>query len=731
MPGMRNSFKKVWRGAFSFKKHGFRNIVIFLISCGMLLFGIMFIWVSTFKIPSIDTIKDRKISQSTKIYDNTGEILLFDVFQDKKRTVIPFDDISKYIKDATIAIEDKEFYEHNGFKLKSFMRAVVVNTLSQEFAQGGSTITQQVVKNSILIGDKTPTRKLKEIVLALKFEKVQSKENILSIYLNENPYGGSVYGVEEASQTFFGKNAKDVTLAEASYLAALPQAPSFYSPYGKNKEALDNRKNLVLREMFNDGKISQKEHDDALKEEVIFLPKSSRGIKAPHFVMFVKEYLEKKYGADVIEQGGLKVTTTLNYSFQIKAEGIAKKYGLKNKIEFNGENAAFVAIDPTTGGILTMVGSRDYFDTEIDGNFNVTTAKRQPGSTFKPFAYAKAFEKGYTPETILFDLPTQFSVRCAPENTTSEKDCYSPGNYDDKFRGPMSMRDALAQSINVPAVKALYLAGIQDTINLAKSMGITSLIDPNIYGLTLVLGGGEVTLLDMTSAYGVFAMEGIRNPYISILKVEDSNGNIIEESKPRPIRVLGEEVARNISSILSDNVARTPLYGSNSILYFKDRDVAVKTGTTNDYKDAWIIGYTPNIVIGTWAGNNNNTAMERKVSGLIVAPMWREFVNEVLKEIPTQNITKPQKEDSYELKPVLRGKWQGGVSNINTQPPLGEDFVFYDNIQENISGGVHSILYWVNKNDPRGPVPTNPYEDLQFERWEYPVVNWSILNGYF
>lgn len=728
---MRHFLKKTWRDGLSFKKHGLRNILIFVISCCFVVFGLVFIWVSTFKIPSVDTIEARKISQSTKIYDNTGEILLFDVFQDTRRTVVPFDEISKYIKDATITIEDKEFYEHKGFKPTAFLRAVFVNTLTQEFSQGGSTITQQVVKNSILVGDKTIARKLKEIVLALKLEKILPKEDILSMYLNENPYGGSIYGVEEASQTFFGKNSKDVTLAEAAYLAALPQAPTFFSPYGKNLDKLEARKNLVLSEMLKDGKISQKEYEDALREVVTFLPKSTRGIKAPHFVMFVREYLEKKYGTEVIERGGLKVTTTLNYSFQAKAEGIAKKYALKNKIEFNGENAAFVVIDPKTGGILTMVGSRDYFDTEIDGNFNVTTAKRQPGSTFKPFAYAKAFEKGYTPETTLFDLPTQFSVRCAPDNTTSEEGCYSPGNYDDKFRGPISMRDALAQSINVPAVKTLYLAGITDTINLAKNMGITSIIDPNIYGLTLVLGGGEVTLLDITSAYGVFATEGVRNPYVSILKIEDSNGNILEEYKPKSIKVLNEEVTRNISSVLSDNVARTPLYGANSVIYFNDRDVAVKTGTTNDYKDAWIIGYTPSIVVGTWAGNNDNTPMERKVSGLIVAPMWREFMNEILKEIPNEPFTKPIKEDSYELKPVLRGKWQGGVSSINTSLPQNEDFVFYNTIKENLSGGVHSILYWVEKDNPRGSRPQNPYEDPQFERWEYPIRNWAISNGYF
>jgi len=715
-------------------QHGWKNLTIFLFSCGILVSGIILIWVSTFKIPSIDAIDARKISQSTKIYDSNGKVLLFDVFQNTKRTVVPFEDISDYIKDAAVSIEDKDFYEHNGFKLKSFIRAVIVNTLTGNFTQGGSTITQQVVKNSILVGDKTITRKLKEIVLALKLDNMLSKEIILGMYLNENPYGGSIYGVEEASQSFFGKKSIDVTLAEAAYLAALPQAPTYYSPYGKNKDKLDNRKNIVLREMLNDGKISQKEYDDALVEEVVFLPKSTKGIKAPHFVMFVKEYLEKKYGTDILEQGGLKVTTTLNYDLQVKAEELAKKYAVENKINFNGENAAFVAIDPKTGGILTMVGSRDYFDTEIDGNFNVTTAHRQPGSTFKSFAYAEAFEKGFTPDTVLFDLQTQFSTNCPLDNFTTTLDgvCYSPNNYDDKFRGPMTMREALAQSINVPAVKTLYLAGIKDTIDLAKNMGIQSLSDANTYGLTLVLGGGEVSLLDMVSAYGVFATEGVRNPYVSILKVEDKNGNILEETKSKPVQILSSETSRKISDILSDNVARTPLYGSNSVIYFPNRDVAVKTGTTNNYKDAWIIGYTPNVVVGTWAGNNDNTPMAKKVSGLIVAPMWRAFMDEVLKVTPNESFTKPQKEDSYSLKPVLRGKWQGGVSNIETILQIESvDVLPYDSFKETLFGGVHSILYWVNKDDPRGSQPLNPTLDSQFERWEYSVRIWAITNGYF
>jgi membrane peptidoglycan carboxypeptidase len=550
------------------------------------------------------------------------------------------------------------------------------------------------------------------------------------MYLNENPYGGTIYGVEEASEAFFGKPASDVTLAEAAYLAAIPQRPTHFSPYGQYKDELDQRKNLVLKAMLDDGKITQEQYDQAIAEQVAFLPKSDTGIKAPHFVMFVIDYLEKKYGEDVLEQGGLKVTTTLNYDLQAKAEAIAKQYAATNEENFNGSNDAFVAIDPKTGGILTMVGSRDYFDKNIDGNFNVTTARRQPGSTFKPFVYAEAFLKGYTPDTVLFDVPTQFAANCPVDNLTSTNGCYSPVDYDNLFRGPMTLRDALAQSINVPSVKLMYLAGVTDSINLAESMGITSLGNANQYGLTLVLGGGEVSLLDMTSAYGVFATEGMRVPYTPIQEVDDKDGKVLEKIDPKPYQVLDSEVTREISDILNDNVARTPLYGANSGLYFPGRDVAVKTGTTNDYRDAWVVGYTPSVVVGTWAGNNDNTPMAHKISGLIVVPMWRAFMDEVVKTIPNESFNKPVEEDSYDLKPVLRGKWQGGISTLIPTGGSLLDPTATSSLQEILSGGVHSILYWVDKDNPRGPAPTNPADDPQFDHWEYGVRLWATQNGY-
>ncbi len=690
--------------------------------------GFSAIWFSTLKIPSLESFEERKITESTKIYDKTGEILLFDVFNGIKRSIVPFEEISENIKKATLAIEDVDFYQHKGIKPTAIIRAVLVNLGALRFDQGGSTITQQVVKNSILTGEKKISRKIKEWILAIKIERILEKDEIFSLYLNEIPYGGNIYGIEEASRAFFGKKSQDLSIAESAYLAALPKAPSFYSPY-KNKEGLEKRKNLVLQEMLRNNFITEEEHDVATKEVVEFKPREDQGIKAPHFVLFVKDQLEKKYGQQVLETGGLKVITTLDYEMQKKAEELAKKHAEINKEKFNAENLALVAIDPKNGQILTMVGSRDYFDEEIDGNFNVATAHRQPGSAFKPFAYAAAFNIGYTPETVLFDLPTVFTANCTPQGVG--KDCYAPQNYDNVFRGPISMREALAQSINVPSVKTLYLAGLENTLGLAKAMGIQNLSSANFYGLTLVLGGGEVSLLDITSAYGVFANSGVRVPYESILKIEDRDGNTLEESKSEPRQVLQEETADKISDILSDNAARTPAFGASSYLYFPNRDVAVKTGTTNDYKDAWIIGYTPSLVVGAWAGNNNNTSMEKKVAGFIIAPFWNEFMQTALKSVPIENFVRLPKETSLDLKPVLRGKWQGGDSYFidRISGKLATEYTPIETIEEIVTGEVRSILYSVTKSDPRGPTPSNPETDSQFALWDYPVQEWVKRQG--
>lgn len=659
--------------------------------------GICLLWVASLRIPALESLAERRLDDSTKIYDRTGEILLYDFSQDVRREVVPLDKISRYAQNAAIAIEDKDFYRHNGFVFSSFMRAVIINLTSLSFSQGGSTITQQVVKNSILTKDKTPTRKLKELILSLKLEKVLTKNEILSLYLNEIPYGGTVYGIEEASERFFGKGAAELTLAEAAYLAAIPRAPTYYSPYGSHKDELENRKAMVLREMFAQKLITNEEYEKASAEKVYFNERQENGnIKAPHFVFFVIDELAKRYGEETVRSSGWKVVTTLDYAVQSDAESSSKKFGEINQKTFNANNNAIVAMDPKTGEILAMVGSRDYFDKEIDGNFNATLGHRQPGSTFKPFVYAELFNKGYTDNTVLFDAPIQFSPSCAPDHFVTDENCYSPGNYDDKFRGPITIRDALAQSINVPAVEALYLAGVRDSIRLAENMGIKSLTELEDYGLSLVLGGGAVSLLDMTTAYGVFANDGLKNEYNPILRIEDGDGNTIEKADPFPQRVLPERSARVISSILADNIARTPGYGPNSPLYIASRDVAVKTGTSNDYRDAWIIGYSPNLVVGAWVGNNDNSPMEKKVAGLIVSPLWRELMDKTLPNLPIESFVPPESEDQSLLKPILRGE-------------LPER---------------HSILHYVYKDNPRGPQPVSPTSDSQYNNWEYGVQYW-------
>ncbi len=717
------------------KSHLIKNIILSFISLGFIVIGVFVLWASSLNIPDFSSFSSRKVIQSTKIYDRTGKIILYDIHKNIKRTVVPFNAISNYVKNATVAIEDDQFYSHIGIKPLAILRAVFIQPLRGKGIQGGSTITQQVIKNSILTNKREISRKLKEWVLAIKLERVMTKNQILSLYLNEVPYGGNIYGVEEASREFFGKSAKDLTLAESAYLASLPQAPTRYSPYGNNKKELDDRKNLVLNKMLKLHFITTEEYKKAIAEKVKFLPQDPFGIKAPHFVTWVKEYLVKKYGEQKVNEGGLKVITTLNYSLQKKAEKIVKKYGDINVNKFNATNAGMIGIDPKTGQILVMVGSRNYFDRKNEGNFNVTLAHRQPGSTFKPFVYATAFMEGYTPDTVVFDLKTQFQTTCDSNGKplysgVSPKDCYMPKNYDGLYKGPITLRDALAQSRNIPAIKTLYLAGIKNSINTAKKMGITNLGNANEYGLTLVLGGGEVSLLDITSAYSVFANNGIRNHYVSILKVEDNNGNVLEKYTPKPKRVIPEFTAEQISDILSDNVARTPEFGSRSPLYFKGRDVAVKTGTTNNFRDVWTIGYIPSFTLGAWVGNNDNTPMKKKIAGYIITPMWHAFMKDILDITPIEKFKKLDNLYENNLKPVLRGIWRGDrtyyIDKISGK--LATKYTPKQFKEEKILTQVHNILYWVNKKDPRGNFPIDPEKDYQFNLWEKPVRAWVKKN---
>lgn len=685
-----NRFLKKLFHKNNIKKYGMTVTLIFFV-----FFGFFLIWFTTIELPDLDNFENRIVSESTKIYDKTGKVVLFDVHGNVRRTVVPLENISDYVKWATIAIEDQNFYTHNGVEPKAILRAILTNLKDGDLlsGQGGSTITQQIIKNALLTTDKKISRKIKEWVLAPRLEAKLTKDEILSLYLNEIPYGGTVYGVQEASRRFFGKDAKDLTIVESAYLAALPQAPTYFSPYGNNKEDLENRKNKVLREMRSLNFITEEEFATAMQTKVDFQKQEDYGIKAPHFVMYIREQLEEKYGADVVEKGGLKVITTLDWELQQDAEEIAKKWALTNAERYDAENASMVAIDPNTGQILTMVGSRDYFDEEIDGNFNIATASRQPGSSIKPIIYASAFNKGYTPETVVFDVPTEFSTTCY-----SGGNCYNPQNYDNKFRGPISLRNALAQSLNIPAVKTLYLAGIEDSLTLAKQMGLETLTSAKQYGLTLVLGGGEVRPLDMAGAYSVFAADGIKRETNGILKVEDKKGKTLEEFQIKESRVLPEQTARLISSVLSDNEARTPAFGASSPLYFGGIDVAAKTGTTNDYRDTWIVGYTPNISVVAWAGNNDNRSMKKLTAGFIVAPMWNEFMQKAIEKYPGSNFIDPAPLNQ-DLKPVLRGVWEN-------------------------SSGVHEILHWINTSDPTGPYPSNPASDPQYILWEEPVQKW-------
>ncbi|HYF29030.1 MAG TPA: transglycosylase domain-containing protein [Candidatus Paceibacterota bacterium] len=675
---------------------------VFFLVCGVAILSVAFT-----PIPDLNSFDARKVSESTKIYDREGKTILYDLNHDMRRNVVPLSAMSKNLQLATIAIEDDKFYQHSGVRLTSFIRAVLVDLREGAFVQGGSTITQQVVKNTILTGKKSPIRKVQEWILAWKLEGKYTKDEILEFYLNVTPYGGTLYGAEAASRSFFGKSASDLTLAEAAYLAALPQAPTYYSPYGNNRPALEARKERVLDRMLTLGYIDEASHASAKAEQVTFARMQGGGIIAPHFVFYVEQYLEQKYGADVVNQG-LTIITTLDTEMQNDAEEIVNRYALANEGRFDAENAALVALDPKTGQILSMVGSRNYFDPNIDGNYNIALAPRQPGSAFKPFVYATALLKGYTPESILFDLPTQFSTRCSPGDVyNSEAPCYAPGNYDQTFRGPMTFTTALQQSINIPAVQTLYLAGIKNVIDLATRMGIEGLGDPKEYGLSFALGAAEVRLLDLTSAYGVFGNDGIRHKPTGILEVRDRKGKVLEKFEERGELVLDTNVARQMAAIMSNNEARVPAYNPNNPLTIPGYDVAAKTGTTNESRDAWTVGYTPTLAVGAWAGNNNNRPMVKEIAGYIVAPMWNEFMQKALPRRENQVFAEPAPTPS-DLHPALRGQ-------ALVQTPGGTT--------------AHSLLHWTNKDNPRGPAPAAPWLDPQYQYWESPIQSWLAAGG--
>ena len=665
------------------------------------------------ELPRPEQITSFQPTQSTKIYDRTGEVLLYEIHGDQSRTVIPSEEIPLHVKQATIAIEDQKFYEHSGFSISGYLRAAWINIISGGTQRpGGSTLTQQLVKNVFLNPEKTIKRKIKELVLAYWIEQRYSKDEILSLYLNQVSYGSNAYGIQSAAQTFFGKDAKNLSLSEAAYLASMLQAPSYYSPWGSHTEELAQRKNYVLSQMNLLGFIDDEEKTRAQEQEVPFLEPTLGSIRAPHFVMMVRQYLEEKYGNDVLENGGLKVVTTLDWKLQEVAERVVKEGAERNTNLYNGTNASMVVQDPKTGQILSLVGSADYFNKEIDGQFNVAVqGLRQPGSTFKPFAYLTAFMKGYTPDTIVFDTPTEFS----PNNpscpvqvdfSSHNSSCFHPHNFDGIFRGPVSLKQALAQSINIPAVKTLYLAGLSNTLSTAESMGITTLTDPSRYGLSLVLGGGEVRLVDLVNAYSVFAQEGVRHNQSFLTSVTDQSGVVLEEYKDVSTEVLQPQYARMITNILSDVELRSGLFQSSlSLTTFDGYDVALKTGTTNDYRDAWIVGYTPFLTVGVWAGNSNYEPMVQQGGSILAAlPIWSAFFKEVINDYPPETFTNP--EPTFSSQSMLNGEY------IITDPQYS-------------SPQVHTILYYLDKDNPQDLVSSIPHQDPQFYNWEVPVIEWA------
>lgn len=635
-----------------------------LIGAVILMF-LLFVWYGR-DLPSPGKLVEAQSTNSTRIFDRNG-IPLYSVYEDVNRTYVKLDKIPKYLQEATIAIEDKDFYKNNGFSVTGYIRGLILDPILRGRFAGGSTITQQLVKNVLLSSERTLPRKIKELVLSIQVDKKYSKNEILEMYLNDVPYGGTAIGVEAASETYFGKKVNELDLAQAAFLAGLPQSPSVYSPYTGNKYYID-RADLVLDSMKKQGYISSSQKDKALAEVKAFkFSQKNTSIKAPHFVIYVKQLLAKQFGEAAVENGGLQVTTTLDYEIQKQAEDIVK--GEIDKLKgYHVSNGAAVAMDPKTGQILSMVGSKDYFDENNDGNFNVALAPRQPGSSLKPVMYATAFEKGYTASSMVMDVKTDF-----PNGTGG---LYTPVNYDGKFRGPVQLRFALGNSLNIPAVKMLARVGIKDVMQQAYDMGIENW-NPTpdaikSVGLSLVLGGRETTLLNEVTAYSVFADKGIRQDPVSILEVKDSKGNTLYKWKPKNgVKVLSPEISFIISHILLDNNARSEAFGPSSYLNISGKTVSVKTGTTDEKRDNWTVGYTPSFVVGVWVGNNDNSPMNQAIASGVTgaSPIWNKIMSAVLKGKKDES---PQKPDGVV---AVQVDSLGGGMPTDGRPTRSEYFV--------------------------------------------------------
>ncbi len=718
------------------------KVFVTLLILGFLTTAALFAFIAK-DLPNPGNVNNRFIIESTKIYDRTGTHLLYEVHGEEKRTIIDFKDIPESLIAATLSLEDQDFYHHFGIQPKAILRAALKDIITFDAAQGASTITQQFVKNSLLSNERTLTRKVKEVILSLEIEAKFSKDEILSMYLNEIPYGSNAYGIEAAAQTFFGKSAREITLDEAALLASLPRGTAFYSPYGSRPERVVNRKNYALKQMAELGYITNEQADEAIAIDTLQKIKPQKNIiAAPHFVMYVREYLQGKYGDQNIEQNGLKVITTLDWDKQMAAEEAVRTNADKNK-RWKAANAALVAIDPKTGQILSLVGSKDYFGAPepvgcvsgktcvFEPNFNVAVSLRQPGSSFKPYVYLTAFTKGYLPETLMYDTKTQFE--------TAEGKSYEPNNYDGKFHGPLPMMKALGGSLNIPAVKTLYLVGVKDAIALAKNLGITDLNHPDQLGLSLVLGGGEVKLLDHVNAYATLANNGVKHEKTAILRVEDSKGTVLEEYQDNPgEQVVDQKYVAMLDSIMSNNDNRAWVFGENSPLAFKDRLVAAKTGTTNEFRDGWTIGYTPSLAVGVWAGNNDNSPMTEGADGVnVAAPIWRAFFDKALVNTATEEFPKynPDDEigdgDEQTNKPMLAGKLEQ-KENLKVCEIPGEKNAYCrankycrdKDIEKKDFVSPHDILFYIDRENPRGLIPEKPDRDSQYKNWEKGVKDY-------
>lgn len=679
---------------------------------GILAIPVMFLWYSR-DLPTPGKLVTANAENSTRIYDRNGE-LLYSVYEDANRTYVKLDDMSKYLREGTIAIEDKDFYKNKGFSPLGYVR-VAWNALRGKGLAGASTISQQLVKNVLLTSERSLPRKVKELILSVQVTQRFSKEEILEMYMNNIPYGGPAIGAEAAAETYFGKKAKDLDLAESAFLAGLPQNPSTYSPFTGNDYYI-GRTEAVLKRMVEDKYITKDESESALKK-ITNYKFSQRGtsFKAPHFVLYVKEILAQQYGEQVVATGGLQVTTTLDYDLQEEAEKIVKDE-IESLEKYKVSNGAALITDPQTGQILSMVGSTDYFDEENDGNFNVVFGKRQPGSSMKPIIYAQALEEGYTASTMVMDVSTEFD--------NGEAEAYKPVNYDGKFRGPVQLRFALGNSLNIPAVKVLGMVGIKDAMQKAYDMGIENWepTDANMrnVGLSLVLGGRETTLFDEVGAYGAFANKGEKQDLVSILKITDSKGKKLFEYKKRDgKKVLSEAVAFIISHILLDNNARIDAFGPNSFLRVAGHTVAVKTGTTDEKKDNWTIGYTPSFVAGVWVGNNDNTPMNPAIaSGTTGAStIWHKLMMEVLKGKSDEEFEKPEDVVAVQVDPLAGGLPRDGQPSRSEYFVKGTEPTSVSSIYQSKDGKD----YWVFKED-------DPVSGDGRNRWQEGINAWIEQN---